>query len=245
MAGRVLRDHKWERKRAIPPLLSAGLNWSFSNWVRGTIPEIFWIGLLHEGLGLRAGAPSALALAQAAQDEVGEGSQLPPFCFARAFAGLDLAQQKGLVRRIGTMPDAKRAVEGLTALAITYPDYPLAYVTGGARDDNGFEAARKLNEVVLRDLFDRRSRKAMLVQATSVYIATETGRLRYPQAVGPPDLEALLHYPDTERSKMEAASVRATMNAILGIADEPSFIDAPDRWPDRFWENGLAISECR
>ena len=113
MAGQVLRDHKWERKRAIPPLLAAGMNWHFSNWVRRTIPEIVWIGLLHEVLGLRAGVPSALALAQAAQDEAGEGTELPPFCFARAFAGLDLEQQKGLSRRSRAVPDAKRAAEAL------------------------------------------------------------------------------------------------------------------------------------
>ena len=52
--GPVLQDHKRKNKRLIPPLLAVmGDKHSPYSWARQLVPELIWIGMLQQGMGIK------------------------------------------------------------------------------------------------------------------------------------------------------------------------------------------------
>ena len=120
----ILGDHRRFKKRFIPPLLASGMDFKFSNWVRGTVPEVFWIGVLLRTLGYGDGVAAALAIAKEAQDHVSDDAGLPAFAFARAYLAPTDTQISEIAERARVVADARRGLKELEPLFRVYPDYP-------------------------------------------------------------------------------------------------------------------------
>lgn len=244
MAGEVLGDHKRFKKRFIPPMLASGMNIQFTHWRRGTLPEVLWIAVLHELFGYKVGTEAALALAEAAGLASGGSPPLPLFAFAGAYAGLTPEQRASILDQTSDNVALRTALRGAEPLVRLFPEYPLASLVDvpNADDEVSARIATDLLRVILFDLPDRGSKRALFTAGTVLYIAAMTGRLFFAEDVPVPNLNALMDYPDTEESKHTAAGVRASMPALLEfeLDKTPTLSD----WITSFWETALAIGEC-
>ena len=241
----LLDDHQRFKKRFIPPLLANGINFRFAHWVRGTVPEILWIGVLIDTLGPRDGVESAVAIAAEAQNYVGDGACVPPFSFARAFLAVTDAEAQGIQDNVQAVDHGSRGLTAMEPLFRVYPDYPLAKLSGAGSPSEPTLDDLALIAKLMDQLLDRTSPKATLVQATAVTIGAATSRLRW--VVGgpePPDLDQLAYYPSTDESRAVASEVRAVVQTLIGLAELPDNPTPPLTWPREFWERGLAIGEC-
>ena len=172
----ILGDHRRFKKRFIPPLLASGMDFKFSNWVRGTVPEVFWIGVLLRTLGYGDGVAAALAIAKEAQDHVSDDAGLPAFAFARAYLAPTDTQISEIAERARVVADARRGLKELEPLFRVYPDYPVARLSSAGSSTVPSADDERLLSEVMEGMLDRRSRDAARVQSTAVYIAAVTGR---------------------------------------------------------------------
>ena len=63
--SKVLSDHKQKKKKLVPPLLHAmGEKHKPYSWVKDLIPELIWLCLLHETLGLKRGVECAVNITE-------------------------------------------------------------------------------------------------------------------------------------------------------------------------------------
>ena len=93
---------------------------------------------------------------------------------------------------------------------------------------------------VLASIFDRRSVEATFFQANAVYIGFILGKLVVSSDVSLAKFPEVQHYPKTEISMQVAASVRATVNSIIGN----EILKTELAWPVYFWNHGLELENC-
>jgi hypothetical protein len=74
--------------------------------------------------------------------------------------------------------------------------------------------------------------------STAIYIAFCTNKIKVFEGLALAKFPAVEQFPDTEESRVVAASIRSAVNGMWG-ADEKS-----QDWPDYFWNRGLELEAC-
>jgi hypothetical protein len=235
----VLSDHKRVGKRFIPPMLQT-LKLDDISWVDHGIPELVWIGLLHQANGLKQGTDLALSVARACADTVSH-PPLPLFSMISAYRSLDRSQRAQVVAGL----DRKRKLglirEALAPLVSNYPECPLYFLFRRNRvaTNSGGSDLESLKAVV-EALFDRLTFEATMVQVNALYVGAVTGKIKFCRGTGFDEIEPVVSYPTTEESRRIAADTRAFLNVCLG-ADQSADAVA---WRSYFWNRGLELEPC-
>src|ERR1017187_5533062 len=172
----VLADHKKDGKKLIPPYVAALGQPSHISWVDTIIPEVIWIGLLHEKFGQQQGIELALDLARAA-DKAIEQKGASFFAAASEYLKLNVEQKAAIIADLtasNKLTDIQRA---LFPLFHFYPSCPLNFLS---LEEDICEPSVALHclKQILFDLFDKELKRTVFVQATVVYLAFVLGRLK-------------------------------------------------------------------
>ena len=80
----------------------------------------------------------------------------------------------------------------------------------------------------------------MMVQATAIWLAFDADLLKVSADLSLAQFPEIEHYPDTDLSKQIGASIRAGLNVFF----RSEMHQADNKWPDYFWNRGLAIEPC-
>ena len=102
----------------------------------------------------------------------------------------------------------------LMPLASWYPAHPLNALFPNNVPSACPEGLAHLKTIVA-GLFDC-SRDSTLVQATAIWIAFDAGKLKVAPHLALAEFPKIEEYPNTERSKQVAGSIRATLNQMFG-----------------------------
>jgi len=236
----VLADHEKRNKGKllVPPLVAAVGPFSYTPWIDAIIPETLWIGLLHEVLGEHEGTALAADLAKTTS-EVAAKSHAGFFVGASEYAGL-VEKEKDDVRE-SLSPSGKLTLvqASLFPLFHFYPACPLSFLArAGQQDDPGI--ALKTLKHVLNGLFDKQTRRAVMVQATVVYIAFLSGRLKVAEGLSLAHFPEIEKYPETEMSRRVAAAARCALFTFFGDGE----VYSKTKWPVTFWNRGMEIESC-
>lgn len=252
--GRVLSDHQQVGKRFVPPMQQIG-PWKDANWVGVILPELFWIGLLNDYHGWVRGAELSLFLARAATRATGidpkefrkKFGKGPKQMFATTTAYLSLTDEQ----RRQVIEDVKKAhqwepmINALAPLNSYYPNCPLNFLFEGQaheKDEDDLEHFK----TVLSELFDRYEEPATFLMANAMYIAFCTNKMRVivsddrssKEDSALANLPAIKDFPNTEESRLVAASIRASIGVLVTGETESR------EWPDYFWNRGLELEAC-
>jgi hypothetical protein len=235
----ALSDHKKIGKRFIPPMLQLG-KWYEVSWVNFIIPELLWLGLLNEYLGLSKGAALGLSLAKIAISEINQ-STLKWFAPISAYIELNDKQQEEVINKIKTSNDIELIKMPLTPLVYFYPKCPLNFLFEGKTpiiDDN--ETILRKYKTFISDFYDRTSIISTFAQANAMYIAFITGLIKASKGTSLANFPEIEKYPNTDESKIVASAIRAAINGQFGMEHfyKKSF------WPDYFWNRGLELEAC-
>jgi hypothetical protein len=236
----VLSDHQRVRKILIAPF-----NQSFGplleiSWVRTVVPELLWIGLLHLHQGLRGGVETATFLSRA-------GRTCCPDAKSKVFAGLSdftqlsIDEQASLRDMIEASNRAAELEKALRPLHFFYPRHPLSFLfseDGAVKEENnkGLEVIKSL----ISNMYDRSATGSMVVQATSIWLAFDSGILKVSKELSLAQFPEIERYPTTELSRQVGASVRAAVNMLFGGPLGETY----QEWPAYFWNRGLALEPC-
>lgn len=236
----VLDDHRREGKLFKPPMSDIGAL-SEVSWVNDMLPEFLWIALLHDKHGLHQGVDLAYQLASAAID-VETADNHTWFAPMTSFKTLDQDQRAGLISALNDRNILESVIQALHSLLDSYPACPMAFLRVQADDNQVTHSGLDELRALISRLFDKWARPATLVQATAVYLALATGRLKIMEGITwIDDFEQISEYPSTETSRMVGASVRATCLSLFPMLMQ----DVPMEWPGQFWNRGLELADCK
>ena len=136
----------------------------------------------------------------------------------------------------GSICDIQRALEPLIAL---YPECPLRhlFISLPVFSDKHVNTMKR----VVGNLFQRSERDPMMVQATAIWLAFDSGKLKVFKRLALSNFPEIEKYPDTEESRKIGASVRATLNLQFEslMQSEESI-----SWRNYFWKRGMQLSDC-
>jgi len=232
----VLSDHKRVGKQFIPPFVHKLPALVDVNWVDRPLPELFWLAVLNEELGLHRGIELASSIAKEAVSA--PGAQRIWYAPVSAYCTLNESQQKAVIAALESqehIQDLRQALGGLVAL---YPECPLIFLYESVPAMKNREIVIQRLKQVMADLFDKTTKAATFMQASAIYMAFVTKRLTVAPNLSLANFPAIEHYPATEESMRIASSVRASISAFFGV------IDVPKWWPGYFWNRGLEIDQC-
>lgn len=234
----ILSDHTKVGKVFKPPLMQLE-KLEETSWVKSTLPELLWIGLILENCGLQSGVDLCLALAREAQ-KIQSEDQNNWFAATSSYTALT-AHSKNIVRqRLLELNKSQPIRKALSSLIYFYPECPLAFLFKDFVMDLSVEedALTEFKEI-LASMYSKRDRLPIWVQE-GVYIALVAQKLHVPQESGIANLEAVTDYPDTEESLRVGASVCAICNMLIGMTLQES----NSGWSDYFWQRGFEIDNC-
>ena len=235
---RVLADHARVGKRFVPPMMKLGPHDEVS-WGAELVPELIWLGLLNDSLGIKRGAELCLVIARAAAHATNTPSKRHWFAPISAFSLLGTAEQSKVVAALQEHDAIDSVRSALLPLFALYPDCPLGFIQDGApallRDD-----LRATIKGQLRSMSDRSNRPTMMVQANAVYIAFGTDMLKVRSDLALAKFPVMEQYPSTEESKIVGSAVRATVTGMFGHQDRVR----SKAWTSYFWNKGFQMEGC-
>jgi hypothetical protein len=240
MSGRtpVLGDHKRVKSKLVTPFNDLLGPTRDVSWTNTMIPELLWIALLHDAHGdhraveivtcfTRATRAYAPEFGDTVFAAAGKFVELPKDALPTIMAGLD-ADCAGEMRT------------ALTPLAAWYPAHPLNAihaVPAPKPDSVMLDYLRRL----IRGMYDRSDRVTMMPQATAIWLAFDSGRLKVAADLALASFPKIEEYPTTELSQRIGASIRASLNQMFG---EGQMMASDGRWPIAFWNHGLQLEAC-
>lgn len=242
---RVLGDHVRKKKKLQPPIRAMmGDNYQPYSWAHQVVPEILWIAMLHQGMGMRSGVDFVVSFILEA-DRICTVEPKPMFAKITSFELLTDVQKITLTDFISKHPAYSAAMNAMLPFFLLVPNSPLSFLRIGPEAKSPEEATTSIYEVMPK-LYDRGSRVAVLTMATSIYIELRQGMLLMSHEMREKvlaDLEAIDSYPSTEDSRRAGSSIRAMAPMIFLHKDEDDDGRA-EIWRKQFWEQIGDFGEC-
>lgn len=125
---KILVDHKQVRKKLIPPMLQLSGGLQFVKWLDHILPELIWIGLLQEKLGIKRSVEICSAIAEIGK-EVMEEKLIVSMAYISNFKGLSKHQVESFFDQLKSKGVLEDFSFGLKELIYLYPECPLAKFT--------------------------------------------------------------------------------------------------------------------
>lgn len=239
MRREILADHKRRGKVLVPPFTHMLGVLQEVSWVKTIIPEICWIGLIQYDHGYQRGVALITSFTRTMR-QVRSSSSREIFAAASSYSEVADAEWAELRERMAATADLPKLQESLEPLIALYPQCPLGPIFTApptVAPENAVERMRNL----VASLFRRADRDPMMVQATAIWLAFDSGVLKVQQGLALAQFPEIEHYPDTEISKRVGGAIRASLNGFFG---QEQLYSHASSWPQYFWNRGLALSPC-
>src|SRR5690606_38587563 len=123
------------------------------------------------------------------------------------FYGLSKAGQLAVVDEMRTQGYLEGIQRSIGPLHYLYPDSPFDFLVHEWSRFDSHKSEIEAMKTILRPLFDKRTREAMMVQGAGVYLGFVQGRLKLATDSALCEFPELENYPMTEKSKVIASAV--------------------------------------
>lgn len=235
----VLADHRRIKSKLITPFNAALGPLREVSWINIMIPELLWIALLHRAYGDHRAVEIVTAFTRDVRDHSAAFSNTV-WAAAGKFADMSAeAFRSILVGKEALYANEMRAA--LTPLSAWYPAHPLNAICDGTTPIAEPAMLGHLGRVVT-GLYDRSDRDTIMVQATAIWIAFDSGRLKVASDLALASFPEIEGYPQTELSQRIAASIRSSLNQMFG---DGQMMASSGSWPVAFWNRGLQLQPCK
>lgn len=238
----VLEDHLKRGRRFIPPLLTKPIQQS--NWRMERLPEMFWLAFVGNRIGDRRVLALAYEMArdveatikQLRQNEKAFRAQLPT-----EHLSCTAAEKQRLLADHGDAVWLREFQPHLADMIAIWPGLPLGYLAPKPAAKS--EAIVREIKQQLAQCRERHDTRSLVMQATTVAIELQLGRLTVFEGMTIPDFNAIFDYPKTEESQMAAGFVVTACGQVVlcsaGADRQHDFA-----WPRAFWNSCYRLEPC-
>jgi hypothetical protein len=207
----------------------------FVRWLDKILPEIIWIGLLQEKLGIKRSIEICCAIAKALKDIYQE--QNSTFALISNYKKLTDVQYMALLNSLSSSKMLNEISFSLKPLVILYPLCPLNKLVTNTENDYVYDNVLSEFKCILNKYFYRRAHLTNVMEGTALYMGILAGHVQYVNNTTPPDLNALImSSPGSALYEKTASAVRSMTVSLVSNANE--------EWPQYFWNRGLVIDRC-
>lgn len=237
---KILQDHKRKGKIFIPPLMHGIGPFKETNWLKTMIPELLWIALIQDCYGCREGVELITSLSRIAH-KCSPSVKKRVFATINSLGALTSDEQSCIQSNLADSGELLKIQKALLPLIAFYPECPLRFLFQDKPDLSG-KGVQYLKQLkfLIRRMYDKVSIDSVMVQATTIWLAFDSGALKVFEGLALASFPEIEKYPLTDLSKKVAASIRATMHMFFS---EPFYVE-PANWPSYFWNQGLKIDPC-
>lgn len=212
--------------------------------MRQLAPEAIWIALLVDKFGYHEALDLCSVFTKIVAD-CDESSDAPPYIRLSSFERISGKLRTRVMQNIG-IGAVSKITEALSSLTTIAPDHPLAFLSG---TESKFLAIDEKFPYVLRELYDRNSRLAVLSMSIAEWIGIYQGKIKIADHLKPElakRFEIISDYPNTEASKSAAGMFRAGAPMLFFARpseDDQAFGDISD-WAEVFWIRVAGFGSC-
>lgn len=227
----VLGGHREDTRKVftcLPP------NTQGVSYIEIGVPEISWIAILMEELGPFKTAKVLELIADTIRTGLTDTAPQP--LLTSFIAGFDASLTNSIKQTLmsaGLFVPCAAAVEDFVSL---YPSFPIKWLIVKPEPAPNADYLPRFKRL-LQELLDKTSPRAATAQAHLIYAAIASGAIILPPGMLE-NLEEIRQYPNTEKSKNLAASLRSITTMFVAQLSE-----LPDGkvWSTYFWERGLEL----
>lgn len=204
------------------------------------MPELLWIALIQDYHGLHEGVALITRFTRSAR-KCSSSKKKNIFATITSLGELTkdemLCLQGELIAR-GDLFEIQKALFPLIAL---YPECPLDFLYS-IKPSSSVEKKEHLERMknVVGGMYNKISRDTMMVQATAIWLAFDSGVLKVFEGLALAKFPEIERYPHTELSEKVAASIRSS---IYMLFTEHHYQDS-ENWPKYFWNHGIGVDKC-
>ncbi len=237
---KILQDHKRQGKTFIPPFTHTIGPLQEISWVKTMLPEFLWIALIQDYYGYREGVELITSLSRIAH-KCSPSEKKRVFATISSLGELTADEQSRLQSDLAASGELFEIQKALLPLIAFYPECPLRFLFSSKPDLSGKEG-RNLERFksLVAGVYDKTSRDTMMVQATAIWLAFDSGALKVFEGLALASFPEIEKYPHTTLSQKVAASIRSTIYIFFSEPHYPS----SSNWPKNFWNRGLEIDNC-
>lgn len=237
---KVLQDHKRQGKTFIPPFTHTLGPLQEVSWVKTMLPEFLWIALIQDYYHYREGVELITSFSRIVH-RCSPSDKKHVFATISSLGQLTEDEKSCFQSELATSGDLLKIQKALMPLISFYPECPLRYLFSSEYNFSGNEK-KKLEQLksLVGGMYDKTSKDTMMVQATAIWLAFDSGTLKVAKGLALASFPEILKYPNTELSRKVAASIRASMHIFF---TEPHYLTSSN-WPSYFWNRGLVIDQC-
>ena len=237
---KILQDHKHHGKTFIPPFQHKLGPLREISWVKTMLPEFLWIALIQNYHGHRDGIALITEFTRIAR-KCSPSAQKHIFATTSSLGELTKVEKSCLQRELTVSMDLIRIQQAILPLIAFYPECPLGFLYSSNPSLHGEEKQNlERLKILVGRMYDKTSRDTMMVQATAIWCAFDSGVLRVSEGLALANFPEIEKYPRTELSKRVAASIRSSTYMFFSEPHYPT----SSNWPKYFWNRGPEIDKC-
>jgi hypothetical protein len=231
-----LRGYKREGKRFIPPMKQLPLLREQS-YVNDMLPELIWVGLLHDRGGYRFGADALEAIIEVTNTWPKQ-DKIVNYATQSAFASLQPDQQHSVhaaLARGGYLEDIQSALAPLTLL---YDDFSLSFL-GLPTTVVSRELLNQQMTDSVRNHLNKYETPGILLHGSMLLTRLFARTITFSSTIDIPDFNAVIDQPNSTEANRAAAFMRANALAEFGM------LGISTQWATHFWNRSAHISPCK
>lgn len=236
----ILKDHKREGKKLIPPLLQIPKTKPIS-FRDKTLPCLIWISALFVRNHDVDAARKSVEFLQKCNNILGH-ENTPLLVFLNNFNKLSCDQKKRLCDDSEIRDAVNFIWDSVCHQSFLFDDYPLNFLFEGFHVEiSKEESIDRLKEDVV-GLLDKYCEHATKVQVTAVVSMVTTRRFFISRDVNLSDPNIVFTAPDSDNAKMFAAFTRSILNMKPMLDGEK---DGENEWSKSFWYQIFKLEGCQ
>jgi hypothetical protein len=232
---RNLEGYKREGKRFIPPLKQLPMVQERS-YVNDILPELIWLGLIHDRCGYRFGARTLEAIIVATKDWPAE-TMTANYALQSAYMPLDHTQKEAILsalRQYNLLDDIQQA---LAPLLLLYDGFSLSFV-GPPREAIASDIlVARITECVANHM-NKFETPSIVLHGAMLLARLVAGTIKFSSQIQIPDLNSVITEPDSAEAKRAASFMRSNAMAEFGM------LSVSLEWSKHFWNRGADLAPC-
>jgi len=230
-----LQGYKREGKRLIPPMKQLPQMREFS-YVNDMLPELIWLGLIHDLAGYQFGAEVQRSIGGTAK-EFPERDRPNNYALQKAYVELDADQKAAIVEgleRDRLLPGVRDAIAPLVLL---YDGCPLSFL-GPPDAALSQEAMIERIKICVGRHLNKTKAPGIMLHGTLFMARLISGKIRIAAHIDIPDLDAVLRDPDGAEAQRAGGFLRTS------AAAEWAMLGGDETWARHFWNRNAELSRC-
>lgn len=236
----VLKDHKKEGKRLIPPMMQIP-KMELVSFKDNTLPCLIWISGLFVRASDREAAQKPIEFIKRCHDILGTEIAIQPLTFLNSFNSLSTDQKQAIVANSEIKIIKEFLWRNLSHQIFLFKDHPLSFLFEGLNAEISNEAAIQRLKQDVAGMLNRSSQHATKVQVTALVSMIASKRLIISPHINLPDFNSIFTDPESDEAKRAASHARASLNTDAGYMFSEGKINL---WAKSFWKQAFYLDGC-